>query len=206
MKRQIYILILSLVALTSVAQTPQERQAIQQVSRAAAAIKTMQADFVQTKHLRMLGDKMVSRGRMCYQQSNRLRWEYTKPYAYTFILNGNSVMMSKGGHRDVVDVNRNKVFREIAQMMMSSVVGTCLTDSKRFKVSMTVDKQTCTATLLPQKKDVKAMFTRIVLVFNRKTSVVSKVIMYEKNGDRTEITLDNVRIGAAVSPTEFTIK
>lgn len=206
MKRQIYILILSLVALTSVAQTPQERQAIQQVSRAAAAIKTMQADFVQTKHLRMLGDKMVSRGRMCYQQSNRLRWEYTKPYAYTFILNGNSVMMSKGGHRDVVDVNRNKVFREIAQMMMSSVVGTCLTDSKRFKVSMTVDKQTCTATLLPQKKDVKAMFTRIVLVFNRKTSVVSKVTMYEKNGDRTEITLDNVRIGAAVSPTEFTIK
>lgn len=206
MKRQIYILILSLVALTSMAQTPQERQAIQQVIRAAAAIKTMQADFVQTKHLRMLGDKMVSRGRMCYQQSDRLRWEYTKPYAYTFILNGNSVMMSKGGHRDVVDVNRNKVFREIAQMMMSSVVGTCLTDSKRFKVSMTVDKQTCTATLLPQKKDVKAMFTRIVLVFNRKTSVVSKVIMYEKNGDRTEITLDNVRIGAAVSPTEFTIK
>ena len=206
MKRQIYILILSLVALTSVAQTPQERQAIQQVSRAAAAIKTMQADFVQTKHLRMLGDKMVSRGRMCYQQSDRLRWEYTKPYAYTFILNGNSVMMSKGGHRDVVDVNRNKVFREIAQMMMSSVVGTCLTDSKRFKVSMTVDKQTCTATLLPQKKDVKAMFTRIVLVFNRKPSVVSKVIMYEKNGDRTEITLDNVRIGVAVSPTEFTIK
>ena len=206
MKRQIYILILSLVALTSVAQTPQERQAIQQVSRAAAAIKTMQADFVQTKHLRMLGDKMVSRGRMCYQQSDRLRWEYTKPYAYTLILNGNSVMMSKGGHRDVVDVNRNKVFREIAQMMMSSVVGTCLTDSKRFKVSMTVDKQTCTATLLPQKKDVKAMFTRIVLVFNRKTSVVSKVTMYEKNGDRTEITLDNVRIGAAVSPTEFTIK
>lgn len=206
MKKHIYILILSLAALTSVAQTPQERQAIQQISRAAAAMKTMQADFVQTKHLRMLGEKMVSRGRMCYQQSDKLRWEYTKPYAYTFILNGNSVMMSKGGRRDVVDVNRNKVFREIARMMMSSVVGTCLTDSRNFKVSMTVDKHTYTATLLPQKKDVKAMFTRIVLVFNRRTSVVSKVTMYEKNGDRTEITLDNVRTGAAVSPTEFTIK
>lgn len=206
MKRHIHILIMCLLALAGAAQTPQERQAIQQVSRAAAAMKTMQADFVQTKHLRMLGEKMVSRGRMCYQQSDRLRWEYTKPYAYTFILNGNSVMMSKGGHRDVVDVNRNKVFREIARMMMSSVVGTCLTDSKNFKVSMTVDKQTYTATLLPQKKDMKAMFTRIVLVFNRRTSVVSKVTMYEKNGDRTEITLDNVRTGAAVSPTEFTIK
>ncbi len=206
MKRHIHILIMCLLALAGAAQTPQERQAIQQISRAAATMKTMQADFVQTKHLRMLGEKMVSRGRMCYQQSDKLRWEYTKPYAYTFILNGNSVMMSKGGHRDVVDVNRNKVFREIARMMMSSVVGTCLTDSKNFKVSMTVDKQTYTATLLPQKKDMKAMFTRIVLVFNRKTSVVSKVTMHEKNGDRTEITLDNVRTGAAVSPTEFTIK
>ena len=206
MKKHIYILIMCLLALTSVAQTPQERQAIQQVSRAAAAMKTMQADFVQTKHLRMLGEKMVSRGRMCYQQSDKLRWEYTKPYAYTFILNGNSVMMSKGGRRDVVDVNRNKVFREIARMMMSSVVGTCLTDSRNFKVSVETAQQTYTATLLPQKKDMKAMFTRIVLVFNRKTSVVSKVTMYEKNGDRTEITLDNVRTGAAVSPTEFTIK
>lgn len=206
MKKHIHILIMCLLALTSVAQTPQERQAIQQVSRAAAAMKTMQADFVQTKHLRMLGEKMVSRGRMCYQQSDRLRWEYTKPYAYTFILNGNSVMMSKGGRRDVVDVNRNKVFREIARMMMSSVVGTCLTDSRNFKVSVETAQQTYTATLLPQKKDMKAMFTRIVLVFNRRTSVVSKVTMYEKNGDRTEITLDNVRTGAAVSPTEFTIK
>lgn len=206
MKRHIHILIMCLLALASAAQTPQERQAIQQVSRAAAAMKTMQADFVQTKHLRMLGEKMVSRGRMCYQQNDRLRWEYTKPYAYTFILNGNSVMMSKGGRRDVVDVNRNKVFREIARMMMSSVVGTCLTDSKNFKVSVETAQQTYTATLLPQKKDMKAIFTRIVLVFNRKTSVVSKVTMYEKNGDRTEITLDNVRTGAAVSPTEFTIK
>ena len=68
----------------------------QQIAAVAANMKTMQCDFVQTKYLKMLNDKMVSRGKMYYQQSNKLRWEYTSPYTYTFVLNGNNVRINKG--------------------------------------------------------------------------------------------------------------
>ncbi|MBO5233225.1 MAG: outer membrane lipoprotein carrier protein LolA [Prevotella sp.] len=206
MKRYIYILLICLAAITGTAQTAQERQAIERISRSAAAMKSMQADFVQTKHLKMLGEKMVSTGRMRYRQSDKLRWEYTSPYAYTFILNGNSVLMKKGNRSDVVDVNRNKMFREIARIMMSSVVGDCLTDKKSFKVSMTTARNTCTATLIPQKKELKAVFTRIVLTFDSRTSMVTKVTMYEKNGDRTEIVLKNAKANTAINAAEFAVK
>ena len=82
MKR--YLLLLwSLLSVVSIsAQTLNEAQIRQRVNQAAAAMKTMHCDFVQTKHLKMLNDNMVAQGKMYYQQSSKLRWEYTNPYTY----------------------------------------------------------------------------------------------------------------------------
>lgn len=204
MKKIFLIIFLALITLTMSGQTAAEQQkAIQTISRATAQMKTMQADFIQTKSLKMLGDKMVSKGRMAYQQSDKLRWEYTTPYTYTFILNGSKVTLRKGKRSDVIDVNRNKMFKEIARIMMNSMVGQCITDSKTFKVSVKTDAQHYTATLLPLKKDMKQMYSRIVLVFSRKTATVNRVMMYERNGDCTDIQLTNIRTNAAVSGKEF---
>ena len=204
MKKIFLIMLLCVMALAVPAQTPAGQQAaIQAISRATAKMKTMQADFVQTKTLKMLGDKMVAHGRMAYQQSDKLRWEYTTPYAYTFILNGSKVTLRKGKRSDVIDVNRNRMFKEIARIMMNSMAGQCITDSKTFKVSVKTDAQHYTATLLPLKKDMKQMYTRIVLVFGRQPATVSRVMMYERNGDCTDIVLKNVRTNAAVSAKEF---
>ena len=59
---------------------------------------------MQTKHLSVLKDKMVSKGRMCYKKSDRLRWEYTSPYTYVFILNGNEVLLKNKNRSDIIDV------------------------------------------------------------------------------------------------------
>ena len=203
MRHVIYTLLICLMPLAATAQATDQQKAIQYISREAAAMKSMQADFVQTKHLKMLGDKMVSQGTMHYRQAGKLRWEYTSPYAYTFILNGQKVTVRKGQRQDVIDVNSNKMFREIARIMMNSMVGTLITDSKTFKVGMETSAQAYTATLIPQRKDMKQMFTKIVLVFSRKTATISSVQMYERNGDHTDITLKNVRTTVALSDKLF---
>lgn len=199
MKHLLHLILSLSLTLTAHAQTAAEQQQIiKTISQAAARMKTMQADFVQTKTLRMLGDKMVSYGTMAYQQSDKLRWEYTRPYTYTFILNGNKVTMKKGTRTDVVDVNKNKMFKEIARIMMNSVIGQCLTDRESFAVTVKQDATTYTATLVPQKKQMRQMYSRITLTFNRKTTMVSRVTMYEKNGDNTDITLRNIKTNQPV--------
>lgn len=205
MKNYIIIALCSLLSLPLMAQQMSEEQAKKQISQAAAIIKTMQCDFVQTKHLKMLNDKMVSKGRMYYQQSDKLRWEYTAPYTYTFIINGTKVMMRNNRRNDVIDVNQNKVFREIARIMMSSVVGNCLNNPKDFKATISTDKDQWIATLTPQRKDLKAMFQTIRLYFDRQKQMVQKVELTEKKGDKTVIELTNAKTNTPINANTFAI-
>ena len=101
MKKLLLILVVFCIATTTVsAQAVSEAKIRQQIEAAAASMKTMQCDFIQTKYLRMLNDKMVSRGKMYYQQSDKLRWEYTSPYAYAFVLNGSCLLYTSPSPRD----------------------------------------------------------------------------------------------------------
>jgi outer membrane lipoprotein carrier protein len=166
----------------------------------------MQCDFVQTKHLKMLNEEMVSKGRMYYQQSHCLRWEYTSPYTYTFIINHDKVLLKNQQRHDVIDVNQNKFFKEIANIMMNSVVGNCLNDDKSFKSSISVSGQKWVATLSPQRRDMKQMFREIILHFSQREAMVTQVELIEKNGDKTTIELKNMRTNETISPDMFTVR
>ena len=95
-------------------------QVRQRINAVAAQTKTMECDFVQTKTVRMLNSKLVSRGKMYYQQASKLRWQYVTPYQYTFVLNGNQVRLKSHGRNDVINVAQNKMFKEITRIMMTS--------------------------------------------------------------------------------------
>lgn len=50
------------------------------------------------------------------------------------------------------------MFKEIARIMMNSVVGNCLNDKRDFKVSLTGSSSEYIATLYPQQKQMKMLF------------------------------------------------
>lgn len=206
MKRKFILGILCLFSLLTFAQQASQAQLIQKISAEAQNLKSLQCDFVQTKTVKMLNEKMVSKGKMAYQQPSKLHWEYITPYAYTFILNDTQVSLQKNQKNDVIDVSKNKMFKEIASIMMSSVVGKCLNDSKSFKTSITQNSTEYVATLIPQKKEMKQMFTQIILHFNIKQGVVSQVEMKEKNGDSTVIVLQNIKKNAKIDAKTFAVR
>lgn len=206
MKKLILFFMFLSLGLTGTQAQVNQAKVKQQINAVASSLKTMQCDFVQTKYLKMLNDKMVSKGKMYYQQSNKLRWEYTSPYSYTFVLNGSQVLISKGNRNDVINVNQSKVFKEIARIMMNSVVGNCLNDTKDFAVSINGNASEYVATLIPKQKQMKQMFQKIVLHFNKQKSTVSKVELIEKKGDHTVIELRNVKTNSAINAGVFRIK
>ena len=183
-----------------------EVQIKQKIAAAAQAMTSLQCDFVQTKQLKMLNDKMVSEGRMYYSQKDKLRWEYVKPYQYTFIMNGDRVLLKNRERCDVIDVRQNKLFREIANIMLNSVVGNCLSDDRTFKTSISTTGGEWVATLLPQRKDMKQMFQKIILHFDQRQATVSRVELVEKNGDQTTIDLKNIRKNETIAPRTFAVE
>lgn len=205
MRKLIILFTLCLTFIVAFAQKFDQTKAFSEISTAASSIKTMECDFVQTKSLKMLGDKMISKGQMWCQQPNMLRWQYNSPYTYTFILNNNKVTVKKGNHSDVIDVNKNKMFKEIARIMMNSVLGKVLTGKTDFKASVVQNGQYYVVTLIPQKKEMKQMFTSILLHYDTKLKLVTKVEMHEKNGDTTLIELKNIKKNTPINASQFKI-
>lgn len=203
-------LLLSLIALAAAASTAASAAdadlsaARQEINAAASEIKTMRCDFTQTKHMSMLNDKMVSKGIMAYSSGDRLRWEYQSPYTYVFILNNSKVMLGHDSRTDIIDVNQSKIFKEIATIMMGSVVGNCL-DDDGFDTTIEASSTEWVATMIPKKKTIKQMFAKIVLHFSRQKAMVTKVELLEKTGDTTVIDLYNAEINIPVDESLFNI-
>lgn len=183
----------------------QKKEVISKINASAAAIKSMSCSFTQTKNLKMLSDKMVSTGKLYYSKPNRLRWEYTSPYRYMFILNGSKVFTGSISRKNIIDANTNKVYREVSRIMMSAITGQALSNTSDFTADIEGTKSEWTVTLMPKKKELKHVFKQLRLVFNKKTSMISAIKIYEKNGDFTDITLSHISTDKPINESVFAI-
>lgn len=183
----------------------EQKAMIEKVEAAASGINTLQCDFVQEKVFSLLNDKMIAKGVMHFRKPNLLHWEYTTPYTYTFVLNGTKVLLKSKQKKDVIDVRSSQLFQEIAKIMMNSVTGKCLSDKSNFAVTMYKSDSEWQAKLVPQKKNMKQMFSAIVLHIDPSQGVVNKVEMKEKTGDTTEIQLKGITKNGKIDDKVFSI-
>ena len=206
MKKQIFIFFLFLLtASASLAQNYSQAQVRQRINNIASHMRSMTCNFVQVKTLKMVRSKVVSRGNMYYSRPGRLRWEYTSPYRYTFILNGQTVLLKNARGNSRINVEQSKMFKEITRIMMSSVLGTCVSDNRDFTVSLQGPGNSWQAVMAPKRNPMKQMFSTIVVYFDMARSIVSSVKMVERNGDTTVIQLKNVRTNVPVNARVFSL-
>ena len=66
-------------------------------------------------------------------------------------------------------------------------------DSKTFKADVTLADGCLVATLVPQKKELKRMWTKLVLYYDRSTMAAKRFEMHEASGDRTAITFTDIK-------------
>lgn len=183
----------------------QQQDALTKINRATSQIKTMQCVITQTKHLSLLSEDMTAKGIMVYRQPNELRWEYTSPYEYLFIFNGEQVYVGNKTRQDVVGTGSNKVYKEVARLMMATVTGTALANSSEFAIDVDASDAAWLVTLTPKKKEIKRMFRKFVLSFSKSACMIAEVAIYETNGDCTNIHFDTITTNKPVDDTNFAI-
>lgn len=199
------LLLLMLPVMAILAQNYTVAQVKQRINNVASTMNSMKCDFVQTKSLRMLKSNVVSKGVMYYGKPNKLRWEYTSPYHYVFILNGQTVWLKNSKGDSKIDVAQSKMFKEITRIMMSSVLGTCVSNNHDFNVSLQGRGNSWYAVMTPKRNPMKQMFSQIIVYFDMARSMVSSVKMVEKNDDATVITLKNIRTNTPVNAKVFSL-
>lgn len=176
MKRYILVIGYWLLVIALSAQGLSEQQMIQEMASAARGIRTVRCNFKQTKHMKMLREGQVSEGRMFCQQPDKLLWEYLSP------------------RQETISTDAEAWKGAMARMIMKLVAGQALTDNKAFQVTVKQMPGKYEATLIPLRKDLKRLYTKLVLHYDLGQATVTQVEMYEKNGDHTLIELFDIRI------------
>lgn len=182
-----------------------DSQAISLINNSARQLTSLQCDFVQTKSMSMLNEKLVSRGTLMFKSADKLRWEYTSPYKYLFIFNGSKVYVKNQSKTNVIDTKSNKIFKEVARIMMNTVTGKALSDGSDFKIEIADAGGDYKIKLTPLRKEVKQMFKQVVLTFSKSQKTVTNIFIAETNGDTTDISLKNIVKNQSINETNFAI-
>ena len=184
----------------------QQQEMVRRITESSQQLKTLRCDFVQRKTISILSDEMVSDGRMYFKQPDKLRWEYTKPYQYQFVLNGDKVMINSGTTKNVIDVSSSKIFREISRIIVSGINGSGIFDRTKFDARFLVGAKNDMVALTPKQKEIKQMFNEIHISFDRADYSVDSVEIVELNGDKTLIEMRNKQINKELDDEIFVIR
>src|SRR3954464_4806634 len=62
------------------------------LSKVNSTIETISSDFLQTKNLSLLAEKIKSKGKFYYKKEDKVRIEYLTPYSYLLVMSGGQMM------------------------------------------------------------------------------------------------------------------
>ncbi len=165
-------------------------------------LKTLSADFVQDKNLLIMDEIIQSKGRFVYQAPNAVRWEYRQPYQYLIIINNGKITIKDEQKTNQVDMASNPVFKQINDLMLSTVKGDILLNPN-FNAKVYESPDNYRLELLPQDKNIKEFISTIYLFLDKADFSVKTIKIEEPLGDYTNISFINKQINASIPENSF---
>lgn len=137
------------------------------------SIQSLEADFTQYKTVALLQEVQVSHGHFSYQAPDYLRWEYTDPTVMVWTTNAGETT--------------SPYSRRVLSLILRTVNGDYLQDNADFAVTVT---EQSTYLLTPKKRELRHLFSSILIRIVPSSGLADQVVMTEKNGDTTHITFN----------------
>ena len=207
MKKLLLSILFVAVSLMVTAQTQlserQTQEVIRQLTQVASTMQSMQCRFVQEKTSTMLAEPSVAEGTMHYAAPDRMRWEYTAPYAFALVVNGERLVKVTDGKAEVLEGNAGRMYQGMVNLIIGSASGKKLFDTTVFDIVFYDDNGFWRADMTPKRRDMKRMFSQLVFRFDKKTNGISRVEFVSANGDITSIRFEEIKVNEAVDDAFF---
>ena len=208
-KKSILMLLLTLLTVGAWAQTEkplteaESQKVVAELTEAAASMQTLQCRFVQEKTSTMLAEPTVAEGTMHYVAPDKMRWEYTSPYAFALVVNGDRIVKVTEGKAEALEGNSSRMYQGIVSIIMGSASGKKLFDTTMFDVVLYEDDTFWRAEMTPKRRDMKRMFSQLVFRFDKKAKGISRVEFKEAGGDVTSIRFEDIKLNEAIGEEKF---
>jgi outer membrane lipoprotein-sorting protein len=173
----------------------------EQIKKTAQGINSVQAEFVQKKHIEILSRPLVSKGKLYFQVPRSLRWEYTSPV--------HSVLLMHGGNVTRYVIKDGAVTRDSSAQLQSMQI---VLQEITMWMKGTFDanpgftpqlKQGRIIVLTPKGKSMADIIQRIELKLSKEPGLIQSVMIYESKKSYTVIDFGRVTMNAALPDSLF---
>jgi len=178
---------------------------IDNIAKASGSMTTLQCSFTQKKIISVLSESIISKGKLLYKKENKLCWEYSSPYLYIFAMNGDKVFIKNEKSTSQFDTKSNAVFKEISLLLVNSISGVGLIDSRKFDVAFFENGSFIKMELTTKNKPLKSIMSTIILYFEKSTYLVHNIEMVEPSGDTTSIVFSDTVLNQPIDDEKFTV-
>lgn len=167
----------------------------------AGTITSVQADFVQEKHLAILAGPLVSHGVFYYQAPGSLRWEYSRPVKSMLLMHAGKIRRFVKGTDGFQEETSGGL--EAMQVIMEQITFWL---KGRFDESSMFDARLDTPgliTLTPREDALRAIIQSIEIRMTRQPGIIKEVVIHESRDAYTRMRFSNTILNEHVDDAVF---
>ena len=174
----------------------------QSLAKSTAALQSLQSDFVQTKHLSMLSDKISSKGKFYYRKEDKVRIEYTTPFQYLLVMNGGQILVKDEQKSSRINARTSKMLQSVNRIMLDCMRGSVFSNPD-FKVTAFENGSGYLLSMAPVTESMKKMFSQIDVYLTKTGLDVDRLTMKEQGGDYTDMDFSHSQHNLALNDALF---
>lgn len=170
-------------------------------------MRTLQADFTQTRTYRALRDPLAARGRMLFSAPGNLRWEVGDPPKMVFLRKGDKALLIQPGkkraERIPADAKPGANPRAIA-MPVFPLAKDFASFNRQFEVlSVTTTGDRCHFEILPRDPQAQKFLAAIKVDFEIGNGQLTAFQIDLRDGATMRNEFSNVRVNQKIPPSAF---
>ncbi|MDR2548911.1 MAG: outer membrane lipoprotein carrier protein LolA [Desulfobulbus sp.] len=168
---------------------------------ASTRLRSVQADFTQEKHLKILARPLISQGTLAFQAPGSLRWEYLRPIHTVLLLHDGRIdkLIERDGRFERDNGAGVDAMRTVLQDIGSWLDGR-FSDNPLFAVNRTGAQ---TLVLTPKEPGLETVIKRIELRLGAQEGVVDRIAIVEGDAAVTVLTFSGVVLNRDIPAQRF---
>lgn len=162
----------------------------------------MSTSFIQEKHIDILDEVIVSKGKLDIIQPGKIAWRYIEPTEYSIIITPENTVIKNEKGVQSYNTQSNSMFKYINEIVQATFSGEIINRSD-FEKRVSEEGTNYKVALTAKDNELSKYLEGVVIFFDKETLTMKKVSMLEPGGDFTDIIFKNLRTNIKIDETVF---
>ena len=165
----------------------QQDVAIDKILKTNEQYKTISCNFKQTKTMAMVDQKIESEGTLYFNRADKLKMDYNNPQGNLLLINGESLLMIQGIHRNDFNTKQNAQMRNLKNTLLLSIAGDvkAVAAENGAEIKYSESDEYYIFVITKTNKQIKSRMTCLELKYSKKDCSLCVMKMEEPNGNYT---------------------